>query len=127
MVEEVLGRQARARAEQTGESLEKALEAVLETEAGRQLKELESGPHRYERAQEWQDGVARTRIENWMRHVGLPVPAEDSNTSRLSEDRHYSWFEDYLAWLEGKEARGEYYALLERAFGDLTWTAIRPQ
>jgi hypothetical protein len=25
----------------------------------------------------------------------------------------YSWLEDYLARLEGKEARGEYYAWLE--------------
>ena len=29
------------------------------------------------------------------------------------ENRHYSWLEDYLATLEGKEAREEYYARLE--------------
>lgn len=29
------------------------------------------------------------------------------------EDRPYSWLEDYLATLEGKEAREEYYAWLE--------------
>ena len=29
------------------------------------------------------------------------------------EDRHYSWLEDYLSTLEGKEAREEYYARLE--------------
>jgi hypothetical protein len=29
------------------------------------------------------------------------------------EDRRYSWLEDYLATLEGKEAREEYYARLE--------------
>ncbi len=29
------------------------------------------------------------------------------------EDRHYSWLEDHLATLEGKEAREEYYARLE--------------
>ena len=34
------------------------------------------------------------------------------------KDRHYSWFEDYLATLEGKEAREEYYARLEY---DLEW------
>ncbi len=28
--------------------------------------------------------------------------------------RHYSWLEDYLAWLDGKEARREYHALLEQ-------------
>ena len=34
------------------------------------------------------------------------------------EDCHYSWLEDYLATLEGKEAREEYYARLEY---DLEW------
>ena len=37
MADEVLARQARVRAERTGESFEEALKAVLETEAGRQL------------------------------------------------------------------------------------------
>jgi hypothetical protein len=32
-----------------------------------------------------------------------------------AEDRHYSWLEDYIATLEGKEAREEYYARLEYA------------
>ena len=36
----------------------------------------------------------------------------------LEEDRHYSWLEDYLATLEGKEAREEYYARLEY---DVEW------
>ena len=34
------------------------------------------------------------------------------------ENRPYSWLEDYLATLEGKEAREEYYARLEY---DLEW------
>lgn len=29
------------------------------------------------------------------------------------EEHRYSWLEDYLGWLEGKEARHEYYARLE--------------
>ncbi len=29
------------------------------------------------------------------------------------EDRKYSWLEEYLATLDGKEAREEYYARLE--------------
>ena len=40
----------------------------------------------------------------------------------LEEDRHYSWLEDYLATLEGKEAREEYYARLEY---DLEWLKRR--
>ena len=34
------------------------------------------------------------------------------------EDRKYSWLEEYLATLDGKEAREEYYARLEY---DLEW------
>jgi len=41
--------------------------------------------------------------------------ANEPQGSRGPEEGHsYSWVEDYLAWLEGKEARSEYYALLER-------------
>jgi hypothetical protein len=28
-------------------------------------------------------------------------------------EHHYSWLESYVEWLEGKEARSEYYTLLE--------------
>ncbi len=63
MAEEVLERQARERAERTGESFEDALKAVLETEAGRQLEELRDGPHGDERAHEWQENIRRERIE----------------------------------------------------------------
>jgi hypothetical protein len=30
-----------------------------------------------------------------------------------AEERHHFWIEGYMEWLEGKEARGEYYTLLE--------------
>jgi hypothetical protein len=53
MAKEVLARQARARAERTGEPFEEALEAVRKTEAGRQLEELGEGPHHHERAERW--------------------------------------------------------------------------
>jgi hypothetical protein len=63
MADEVLARQARARAERTGESFEEALEAVRKTEAGRQLEELRKGPHRDQRAGEWQEELSRERAE----------------------------------------------------------------
>ena len=63
MAEEVLERQARDRAERTGEPLEDAFEAVLGTGAGRQLEELRDGPHGDERAQEWQENMRRERAE----------------------------------------------------------------
>ncbi len=63
MADEVLARQARTCAERTGEPFEEALKAVLETEAGRQLGELRAGPHGREKADQWQEGLARERAE----------------------------------------------------------------
>ncbi len=63
MATEVLARQAGARAKHTGESLEAALRAVLQTEAGRRLAKLRDGPHRNERADEWQPNLPRERAE----------------------------------------------------------------
>jgi len=91
MVEQVLTRQAKALVERTGQSFQSALQAVSETDAGRQLRELASGEHRNEMARDWQVDLALKR----------------------AEERYCSWLEGYLEWLEGKEARAEYYARLE--------------
>ncbi|MFL6008890.1 MAG: hypothetical protein ACJ73Y_10730 [Rubrobacteraceae bacterium] len=45
MANEVLMRQAKARADRSGEPIEEALEAVLNTEAGTQLRELRDVAH----------------------------------------------------------------------------------
>ena len=63
MVDEVLARQAAVRARWSGESFEDALDAVLSTEAGRQLQELRDGPYGFERADEWQADLVRSRAE----------------------------------------------------------------
>src|SRR5919112_3353692 len=63
MATEVLARQAAARAKHTGESLEAALRAVLQTEAGRRLRKLRDGDHRDERADQWQPNLPRERAE----------------------------------------------------------------
>ena len=63
MADEVLARQAAARARWSGESFEDALCAVLRTEAGRQLQELRDGEHGSERADEWQENLVRSRAE----------------------------------------------------------------
>ena len=99
MVEEVLTRQAKALADQTGQPLERALEAVADTEAGQQLRELANGEHRLEKARDWQARVLCERAEERLTHLGA--------------GRHYSWLEGYLESLEGKEARAEYHARLE--------------
>src|SRR5215207_2479107 len=74
MATEVLARQAGARARRTGESLEVALKAVLETQAGRRLGQLRDGPHREERADQWQPNLRRER-------------AEERRLARLREER----------------------------------------
>ena len=69
MVDEVLLRQARARAARTGERLEEALAAVRKTEAGRQLRKLREGAHRDERANDWQEDLARRREEERVEYL----------------------------------------------------------
>ena len=61
MAVDVLARQAGVRANRTGERFEEALNGVLETEAGHQLKELRDGPHRGEQAERWQEDLVQQR------------------------------------------------------------------
>ena len=61
MANEVLTRQAKARADRGGEHIEEAMEAVLKTEAGRELRDLRDGPHGLEGVQEAQVEAARER------------------------------------------------------------------
>src|SRR5215211_6757680 len=63
MATEVLARQADARAKRTGEPLEVALRAVLQTEAGRRLGQLRDGDHHDERADQWQSNLPQERDE----------------------------------------------------------------
>ncbi len=114
MAEEVLGRQAKALADRTGQPFERALEIVADTEAGRQLRELANGEHRFEKARNWQASVLWERAEErLMHHI-----ASDT-LSRFAAERHYSWVEGYMEWLEGKEERVEYHALLEEELASL--------
>ncbi len=78
MAGEVLMRQAKARAERTGESIKEALEAVLNTEAGTQLRQLRDAPHHEESVEEWQVGMARERAEERAEDLGedLEEPPE---------------------------------------------------
>jgi hypothetical protein len=114
MVEEVLARQAKALADHTGQPFERALEVVADTEAGRQLRELANGQQRYEKARDWQTSVLRERAEERLMHL---IASEA--LSRFVAERSYSWVEGYMEWLEGKEARAGYYALLEEELASL--------
>ncbi len=114
MAEEVLVRQAKTLADRSGQSLEDALEVVADTEAGRQLRELANGEHQHEKAQDWQASVLWERAEGRLTHL----VASDA-LSRFAAERHYSWVEGYMEWLEGKEARAQYHALLEEELASL--------
>ena len=70
MAHEVLMRQAKARADRSGEPIEEALEAVLKTEAGAQLRELRDVPHDEESIEEWRAGMARERAEERAEDLG---------------------------------------------------------
>src|SRR5215212_12219756 len=114
MAEEGLERQAKALAHRSGLTLEDARQAVSETEAGRQLKGLAQGEHRHKRAQEWQASVFWDRAEQrLMHHIGSEA------LSRFAVERHYSWLESYMGWLEGKEERVHYHAFLEEELASL--------
>jgi hypothetical protein len=115
MAEDVLARQAKAMVVRTREPFESALEAVASTEAGQQLRELANGEHRHEKAQDWQGSVFAERAEGRLIHLGI---ASDT-LSRFVAERHYSWVENYMEWLEGKEERPEYHALLEEELASL--------
>jgi hypothetical protein len=70
MANEVLMRQAKARAERGGEPIEEAMEAVLGTEAGEQLKRLRGGPYAEDSVEEWQVGMARERAQQRAEELG---------------------------------------------------------
>jgi hypothetical protein len=114
MAEEVIMRQAKALAHRSGHSLKDARQAVSDTEAGRQLRDLANGEHRHEKAKEWQASVFWDRAEErLMHHIG------SETLSRFVAERHYLWLESYMEWLEGKEERAHYHALLEEELASL--------
>ena len=68
MAQETLLRQARARAQRTGEPLVEALKAVLETPAGMQLGVLRDGSHQHEEARYWQANLLFERVSEQAGH-----------------------------------------------------------
>jgi hypothetical protein len=63
MALEVLVRQAKALAGQSGRLLDEALVEVLKTEAGSRLSKLAEGPHRHKKAEEWQTALLEERAK----------------------------------------------------------------
>jgi hypothetical protein len=125
MATDVLARQAGARARRTGEPLEVALRAVLQTEAGRRLGQLRDGNHHDERADQWQSNLPRDRAEERRQ-------AELQERRRLKEEeriraRQAEW-ESFMR----KERRelelrkdGQLAALLEEVLAGESSAALR--
>ncbi len=78
MANEVLMRQAKARADRSGEPIEAAMRAVVGTEAGRQLADLRDGPHGDEGVEEWQVGIAQERARERAEALGERLEEEVS-------------------------------------------------
>jgi hypothetical protein len=76
MANEVLLRQAKARADKNGEPIEAAMRAVVGTEAGKQLRELRDGPHADEGVEEWQVGIAKERARERAEDIGWRLGEE---------------------------------------------------
>jgi len=70
MANEVLMRQAKVRAELSGAPIEEAMEAALNTEAGKQLRELRDGPHSEDSLKEAQVSVTRERAKERVEDLG---------------------------------------------------------
>ncbi len=76
MANEVLMRQAKARADRGGEPIEAAMKAVVGTEFGEQLAELRDGPHADESVEEWQVGIAQERAQERAEALGGRIEEE---------------------------------------------------
>jgi hypothetical protein len=111
MVEDNLACQAKSLADKTGQPSERALDIVTDTEASRQPRELANGG---QKAQHWQASIRWDRAEERLMHL---IASEV--LSRFVVARPYSWVEGYMEWLEGKEVRTPYHAVLEEELASL--------
>ena len=113
MVVEALARQAETLSEGTGQPFEEAFAQVLKTPAGRRLGELADGPHRHEKAAQWQAGLLADREARRPAHLRTSEGEHEVGDSRLS------WLGRYMERVEGTDGREEYHAQLRERFASL--------
>ncbi len=113
MVVESLARQAEALSEESGQSFEEAFADVLKTPAGRRLGELADGPHRHEKAAEWQAGLLADR------EARRPARLRTSEGGYEVGEDSLSWQGRYMGWVEGADGREEYDSVLRNRFASL--------
>lgn len=109
MVVESLARQAEALSEGAGRSFEDAFAEVLKTPAGRRLGELADGPHRHEKAAQWQADLLADREARRPAHL-----------RELGDEKvHDHWLGHHTEWAEGAGGRAEDYAFPHERFASL--------
>ncbi len=113
MVVESLARQAESLSEESGQPFEEAFAEVLKTPAGRRLGDLADGPHRHEKAAEWQAGLLADR------EAQRPARLRTSEGGHEVGEDHLSWLGRYMDWVEGTDGREEYHAFLRKRFASL--------
>jgi hypothetical protein len=114
-----LARQAGGRASRTGQPFEEVLKSVLETEPSRQVGGLRDGPHRNEKADQWQKDLVQQRARELKRERA----EEKSRAQRAAAWERFMQEElrelelrkgGQLARLLGEPLPGELPAALER-------------
>ena len=113
MVVESLARQAEALSEGNSKTFADAYAEVLKTPAGRQLGELADGPHRHEKAAEWQAGLLADR------EARRPARLRTSEGGHEIGEDSLSWLGRYMDWVEGTDGREEYHSFLRNRFASL--------
>ena len=113
MVVESLARQAEALSEGNSKTFADAYAEVLETPAGRQLGELADGPHRHEKAAEWQAGLLADR------EARRPARLRTSEGGHEVGEDSLSWLGRYMDRVEGTDGREEYHSFLRNRFVSL--------
>jgi len=85
---------------------------VVRTPAGRLLNELANGPHRHEKAADWQAGLLRNR------EASRPARLREYGRG-ADEAGRPSWLARYVDRLGGTDGREEYHAVLRERFASL--------
>lgn len=92
MVVETLTRRSEAVSKLESKSFEEAFAKVLKTPAGRRLAELADGPHRHEKAAEWQAGLTAAREAQRPGHLR----SSSENRHEIGEVRCHSRLGRYV-------------------------------
>jgi hypothetical protein len=114
MVVESLARQAETLSEEIDRPFGEAFAEILKTPAGRKLAELADGPHRHEKAADWQAGLITDREARRPAH--LRTHLRTSEGGHDAGGGHDSWLGRHLEQVESTDAREEYHALLGNRF-----------